>query len=453
MSCVLKKNWERNQKFIILFKKKGEEVMLKRLYYILLLGLTGIGFWFLSTRFMDGMIVTNLTSSFSWGLWVVFYIFFIGLSAGSFLLSTMIYVFKMHALERVGRLSLLSALFALVGGLIFILIDLGHPERFWHTLAYHNFNSVLSWEINFYLLYILLVLGELWLVMRDDLSIMAVNEVGMKKRIGHLFSMGHSIALDEKDRANQIKFADRWITILGVLGVPMAIAVHGGTGSIFAVMIAKPVLNSAIVPIIFIVSALVSGAALITFLYAFFGTENKEKLNVLSSLTNLLMLFIGIDLILVLAEFLIGLYGGIPEDVHALKEMLSGTYGMIFWLGQIGLAVIVPIVLIIFSRKMKSPYILQGLAGLSTIIGIIAVRINLVLPAYFTPPLHGIDKAYTGPRLLYSYFPSMNEILSSIGIIGLVILLFSLAWEWLPILENNKEIRSDNHGINATHKA
>lgn len=427
--------------------------MLKRLYYILLLTLTGIGFWFLAIRFMDGMVVTNLTSSFSWGLWVVFYIFFIGLSAGSFLLSTMIYVFKMHTLEKVGRLSLLSALFALVGGLAFILIDLGHPERFWHTLAYHNFNSVLSWEINFYLLYIALVIGELWLVMRDDLSKMALNESGIRKIAGRIFSMGHQIASNPQERETQIRFAERWITILGILGVPMAIAVHGGTGSIFAVMIAKPILNSAIVPIIFIVSALVSGAALITFLYAFFGKEEKEKPHVLSSLTNLLILFIGIDLILVLAEFLIGLYGGIPEDVHALKEMLSGTYGMIFWLGQIGLAMILPIVLISFSRKKKNAYLLQGLAGLSTIIGIIAVRINLVLPAYFTPPLHGIDTAYSGPRLLYSYFPSANEILVSIGIIGFVILLFSLAWEWLPILEQTKETRSDNYGINATHKA
>lgn len=112
--------------------------MLKRFYYSLLLLLTGVGFWALGVRFMDGMNVTNLTSYFSWGLWVVFYIFFIGLSAGSFLLSTMIYVFKMHALEKVGRISLLSALISLVAGLMFVLIDLGHPERFWHTLVYRN---------------------------------------------------------------------------------------------------------------------------------------------------------------------------------------------------------------------------------------------------------------------------------------------------------------------------
>ncbi|HBW34420.1 MAG TPA: molybdopterin oxidoreductase [Desulfosporosinus sp.] len=434
--------------------------MQKRLYYILLLILTGIGFWFIGQRLMNGMLVTNLTSSFSWGLWVVFYIFFIGLSAGSFLLSTMIYVFKMHALEKIGRLSLLSALFSLVGGLMFVLIDLGHPERFWYTLVHRNFTSVLEWEIHFYLLYIMLVLGELWLVMRDDLSLMATNETGMRGKLGRIFSMGYRTVANPEGRVKQSQFAGRWVRILGILGVPMAIAVHGGTGSIFAVQIAKPALNSAIIPIIFIVSALVSGAALITFLYAFFGKQDKDKPNVIASLTNLLVLFIGIDLLLVAAEFLIGLYGGIPDDVHSLKEILTGSYGLVFWIGQIGLAVVIPILLIFLARKTDGDYRLQGLAGLSTVLGIIAVRINLVMPAYITPPLHGLDKAFVDSRLLYSYFPSTNEIFSSVGIIAFVILMFSVAWEWLPILERNNHPkqgrRSNDYGINpkgTTHKA
>ena len=410
--------------------------MLKRLYYILLLILTGVGFWALGTRFLDGMSVTNLTSYFSWGLWVVFYIFFIGLSAGSFLLSTMIYVFKMHALERVGRLSLLSALFSLIAGLMFVLIDLGHPERFWHTLVYRNMSSVLEWEINFYLLYILLVLGELWLVMRDDLSAMATNEKGMRGTIGKILSLRYRTAPTQAGLAKQAHTAERWVKILGIIGIPMALGVHGGTGSIFAVQIAKPYWNSSIVPIIFIVSALVSGSALVTCLYSFFGEKDAEKPNVLASLSNLLILFVGVDLILVFAEFLIGLYSGIPQDMQSLKAVVAGQYGPIFWIGQIGLAAVLPILLISLSRKNGST-ILKGLAGLSTVIGIIAVRINLILQAYVSPQISGLEKAYVDSRLVYSYFPSSIEILSSIGIIAIVVLLFSIAWELLPIVSKS----------------
>jgi len=82
------------------------------------------------------------------------------------------------------------------------------------------------------------------------------------------------------------------------------------------------------------------------------------------------------------------------------------------------------------------------------------------MPAYITPPLHGLDKAFVDSRLLYSYFPSTNEIFSSVGIIAFVILMFSVAWEWLPILERNNHPnqgrRSNDYGINpkgTTHKA
>ncbi|MHB1407226.1 MAG: NrfD/PsrC family molybdoenzyme membrane anchor subunit [Desulfitobacteriaceae bacterium] len=409
--------------------------MFKRLYYILLLILTGVGFWALGTRFIDGMSVTNLTSYFSWGLWVVFYIFFIGLSAGSFLLSTMIYVFRMHALERVGRLSLLSALFSLIAGLMFVLIDLGHPERFWHTLVYRNMSSVLEWEIHFYLLYILLVLGELWLVMRDDLSAMATTQKGIRGTLGKILSLGYRTAPTQEGQAKQANTAERWVKILGIIGIPMALGVHGGTGSIFAVQIAKPYWNSSIVPIIFIVSALVSGSALVTFLYSFFGEKDGEKPNVLASLTSLLILFIGVDLILVFAEFLIGLYSGIPQDMQSLKAVVAGQYGPIFWIGQIGLAAVLPILLISLSRKNGSS-LMKGLAGLSTVIGIIAVRINLILPAYVSPQIPGLEKAYVDSRLAYSYFPSSIEILSSIGIIAFVVLLFSIAWELVPAVSN-----------------
>jgi len=407
---------------------------MKRLYYLLLLILVVVGFWALSVRFLDGMSVTNLSSYFSWGLWVVFYIFFIGLSAGSFLLSTMIYVFKMHALEKVGRLSLLSALFALIAGLMFVLIDLGHPGRFWYTLVHRNMSSVLEWEIHFYLLYIILVLGELWLVMRDDLSILAEGTQGVRKKLGRLLALGYRMAKDEAGRTKQKETAERWVKILGIIGIPMALGVHGGTGSIFAVTIAKPYWNNSIVPIIFIVSALVSGSALVSFLYAFFGKAEREKPEIVKSLSNMLILFIGIDLILVLAEFLIGLYGMVPDDAMALKAVVAGQYGVFFWGGQIGLAAILPITLIVLSGKNNSVR-LKGLAGLSTVLGIIAVRVNLVLPAYVVPQIPGLDKAFVDSRLVYHYTPSAIEVLSSLGIISLVILLFSLAWELLPIIK------------------
>ncbi len=77
----------------------------------------------------QGLKVTSMTSVLPWGLWVSLYIYFIGLSAGSFLLSTLVYVFGMARYEKVGRMALYSVLLVLYVGVIFILIDLGRMER------------------------------------------------------------------------------------------------------------------------------------------------------------------------------------------------------------------------------------------------------------------------------------------------------------------------------------
>ncbi|RME81561.1 MAG: molybdopterin oxidoreductase, partial [Caldilineae bacterium] len=101
------------------------------IFWAVVLAATAIGLGAAAVRAYRGLSVTNLNYVVPWGLWVAFYIYFIGLSAGSFLLSTLIYVFGVERFERVGRVALFSALMALIAGLFFVLIDLGHMERFW----------------------------------------------------------------------------------------------------------------------------------------------------------------------------------------------------------------------------------------------------------------------------------------------------------------------------------
>ena len=93
-------------------------------YWTLLGVVAVVGLAAIAVRVLQGMSVTNLTSLIPWGLWVAFYIYFIGLSAGSFLISTMIYVFGIRRFEPIGRMALFSAFIALSAGLVFILLDL-----------------------------------------------------------------------------------------------------------------------------------------------------------------------------------------------------------------------------------------------------------------------------------------------------------------------------------------
>jgi molybdopterin-containing oxidoreductase family membrane subunit len=136
-----------------------------------------------------------------------------------------------------------------------------------------------------------------------------------------------------------------------------------------------------------------------------------------------------------IAEFLIGLYNPIHHERMTFNEILFGDRWYIFWLGQIGLVIVLPILLITLSKGVTK---LLGLAGLSVILGIVCVRWILVIPAYVAPHFEGLDNAYNSPRLLYEYFPNTLEWSSSLGLIGIVILLFSITVHLVPVF-NSKE--------------
>lgn len=117
-----------------------------------------------------------------------------------------------------------------------------------------------------------------------------------------------------------------------------------------------------------------------------------------------------------------------------LNVIIFGDYWYVFWVGQIGLAWAVPLVIGSLPGVRHRPAML-GLAGACAVIGIVAVRLNLVIPAYLHPQLPGLPTAYEGARLAYDYFPSMWEWLSSQGLLAALVLGFVLFWRFLPLYE------------------
>ena len=407
-------------------------------WFLLLTGIGGIiGVGAIVYRLVEGMKVTSLTSNFPWGMWISYYIYFIGLSAGSFLFSTLIYVFGRRELEKAGRLALFSAFFALVAGLLFIWMDLGHPWRFLYVLTHWNYSSVLAWEILFYLGYIVVVLAELWYLMRVDLALMRDESSAGKRVLYGILALGWKTPATEEARMRSRQGTMQAAAVLGAIGIPLAIGVHGGTGAVFAVVKARPHWYSAIFPIIFLTSALVSGAGLMTFLYAFLGDKGESDYpSIVRSLADWLILFLAIDIILIIAEFLVTVYGNIPEPIAIWKEMIFGPYWFVFWVGQIGLAMLVPILIYLVKRNSST---WLGIGGLSVVMGIVAVRLNLVIPAFATSPVPLLDKAFHDARFVFSYFPSLTEWVTSLGLISVVAFFFLLFYRLFPMVKTSEE--------------
>ena len=393
---------------------------MKTLGYTVLAALTIAGLGGLGTAILEGHGALNTTQHVPWGLWVAFYIFFLGLSSGSFLLSTLVYVFGVKRLNPVGPLALLQALGCLILGGVVIVMDLGHPARAYKVLTSFNPTSVMSWMGVFYSIYVAVILAELYLALRPRFAV----ETGWLRR----FALG-SIRTDEAALARDRK----WLKILGIIGIPVAILVTGGVGTLFAVAKARPGWFSGLFPIVFLVTALASGGALLTFLVAAFSRLPAErKACVVRDLARLSLGILCIDILMLGSEILVTLYGNVPHESTGWRLTLFGPYWWVFWFVQIGLGFLIPLVIVSAPKARLGAL---GLAGFLMVTGIMGARLNLVIPPQIQPVFEGLAEAYHHERWQLGYFPSAAEWLAGIGVIAVGTWLFILARRVLPLEE------------------
>ena len=338
------------------------------LWSFLLILFTVIGFLILYFRTTQGLIITNLNNIIGWGLWVSFYIFFIGLSMGCYLIFSLGYVLDFKKFKSLGPLALYSALICLITGFLFILIDIGHMGRFWTVFINRNTTSILSWELHLYVVYLLIIIIQLWFLLRKDI----LNHL-YKSRKESFFT---KILLQNRELSSFNWERDSTIIKnIGYIGIPLAIAVHGGTGAIFAVIKARSFWNTGLFPIVFLVSASVSGVALQIFLLTLF---KRGKKNLIKSLYNVLLILILFDLVLFLSQFIVGIYSDLPGQTSILQILTTGSFSKLFWLGQIGVGIFIP--LLIFFLDFNKYTLAYMVGALSSLIGVFVTRMNLVIP-------------------------------------------------------------------------
>jgi Ni/Fe-hydrogenase subunit HybB-like protein len=374
-------------------------------------------------RLTEGMSATNLTSTVPWGAWVAFYIYFVGLSAGAFLVSTLANVFDIGKMHRIDRDALFAAIISMAVALLFVWIDLGRMDRMYFPFIWRQLTSALSWEVHAYVAYIGILVAELYFSMRIDLARLANRLDGMRAKLYGLLALGR---LDTGETSQA--FDQRWLKRVGIVGIPLAIfMVHGGTGVLFAVSKARPYWNSGLFPVIFIISALLSGTALVMVLYVLrtrlFDGEAVD-LDLLEQLAQLLMGFIIIDAALTAVEALIAFSSVHPHEVETWLVVMFGEMSWSFWWFMIGFSWVFPMVMLSKKSWRRTPWVMV-VAGLTAVIGIVAVRFNIVIPAQIIPVMEGLPHG--------SYFPTPVEWGTSIGIMGVGLLLYTIGAESLPL--------------------
>jgi Ni/Fe-hydrogenase subunit HybB-like protein len=374
-------------------------------------------------RIVGGLATTNLTSITPWGAWVAFYIYFIGLSAGAFLVSTLGNVFEMEGMEKIDRDALFAAIIAMIVAMLFVWIDLGRMDRMYFPFVWRQLTSALAWEVHAYVAYIGVLTAELYFSMRADLVRVAKHGSGLRARISGLLTLGRT------DLSEATRSADKkWLKRIGILGIPLAIFfVHGGTGILFAGVKARAYWNSGLFPVIFVVSALLSGTALVMAVYVLrrkFFDAKPIDLDLLDRLGQLLLAFVLVDAAFTAIEALIGVMSLEGAHLGAWMTIALGKMAWSFWIVMVGLGWVLPLVLT-SRRSWRRRPMFMVIAGLSVVIGIVGVRFNIVVPPLVNPVMDGLPAG--------DYLPTLTEWASSFGIVAVGLLIYTLGAEILPL--------------------
>lgn len=385
------------------------------------------GAYAIGVRTFGGLRTTNLTSPVPWGLWVALYIYFVGLSAGSFLLSSLPYVFGLEMFERIGRVALFSSLVMIGAGLVFVLLDLGHMERFVTVYTHPQWASVLSWEIFSYVAYMGIAATELWLLLRVDLAALRDRSHGFRRLLYRVAALGFdrtSATAHRRDR--------QLVGWIALVGLPVAMAVEGGPGALFAVAKARPFWFSPLLPVVFVASAVASAAGLLAVVHWMTGDRDDPRwASRVHLLGTIAVSMVSAELLMLSSEVLVGMYSGIPEHLALFRTLLFGPFAWVFWGWQVGVGSLIPIALHVLAGR-RAAWV-PALCGGLVMFGAVAVRLDIVVPSLTVPVLPGLGEALADPRTYHDYFPSWVEWLSSAGLAAATALAWIAGFRLLPI--------------------
>ncbi|WP_181686094.1 NrfD/PsrC family molybdoenzyme membrane anchor subunit [Halorhabdus salina] len=388
-------------------------------------GLVLVGLVAWAYQLSQGLIVTGMDNVFSWGLYIMLFVFFVGLSAGGLIISSVPKFFHSDRYDSIAALGVLVSFACIVVAGLLILPDLGRPTRVVGFFLSPDFRSPMVWDFAIVVLYGLFCAVYFWLLTRRDLAAR-----------GSRLAFGVQDTEAGRQRDRKLSF---WAA---AIAIPLAVALHSVTGWIFALQIGRGSWFSPLVAPMFIMKALVSGLALmlVTAILADRFTRFKLSTELVSELGKVLGVFVAVHIVyLVGAERL-------PHAWAANFDFWTITSGFLvgdtvsFWLWTVVGGVIPLALLIVPSLRTRVWAVFT--ASVFAIIGILFEGVNLIFTGYTELNIGAAPGVTTGTEYsgigsnIWStvgvYTPTVIELLVSLGLVAFGALILTLGLRYFP---------------------
>lgn len=346
--------------------------------------------------------ISDLSYSYPWGFWISFDLFTgVVISSGGFLMAGTVYILRIKEFEPLLRPAVLTAFLGYIMVAVALLVDLGQPLRIWYMMIHWNHTSVLL---------------EIGICVMSYLTVLAIE---------------FAPVVFEGLKYNKIAhFIHRFIMPFVILGVVLSTLHQSSLGSLLLIQPQKlhPLWWTPILPVMFFTSAIAVGMAMIIFESSLSSRyfQRGLEIHLLSKIAKGLPYVLGFYLLLKFGELA---YSG---DLGYL--FTSGVMSVLFWT-EIIVGVVIPMVWFSFEKNRSEPNrILTG--AVITLLGMILNRFNVSWfaikhpdPLYYLPTFMGNVK----------YFPTLPEVLVSVGIFSAGIMAFGLIAKYFPVFEAEHE--------------
>ena len=374
----------------------------------------------------NGFGSTGLRRPGYWGLYIVNFVFWIGISHAGTLISAILRLTGAEWRRPITRAAEAITVFCLMIGGLFPLIHISRPWFFYWILPYPNermlwpnFRSPLFWDLTAILTYLTGSVIYLYLPLIPDLAEIADRSTGAKRKAYRALSLGWS----GSDR--QWQALERAMKLMAIAILAIAVSVHSVVAFDFSMSV-TPTWHSTIFAPYFVVGAIFSGiAALVVVMAALrrlMGLEAYLREQHFANLGKLMLLMSLIWGYFTFAEHLTTWYGNLPMEMDVFHLREHGIYGALFWL-MVTCNFALPLVFLGISRLRRIPTIVG--CGIAVLAGMWIERFLIVIPAMATPHL---------PAAWGDYFPSWIEISITAGTFAAMALLYMVFVRLFPII-------------------
>ena len=328
---------------------------------------------------VDGFMYPN-EIELQWSVLIVLYPFLTGLVAGAFILASLERVFNVAAVRPTYRLALLTALAFLIVAPLPLQMHLGHPERSFSMYITPHTESAMAMFGFVYLWYLMAVLVlEIWFDYRRDLVQTWQTSTGVKRQLYGALTLWSSDVSPEA-----LRLDDRVGRIITIVGIPSAFLLHGYVGFIFGSVKANPWWSTPLMPVVFLFSAIVSGVAAVMLLYMGLSRWRGVKADMvcLDTIARYLFYAFVIDFSLETLDLTHRIYEA-GEEFGALDFMVKTRLFLSHIVVQIFLGTLLPILMLATVQVVRFSEVarrrIYAIAGVLTLIGIFAMRWNVVI--------------------------------------------------------------------------